>query len=151
MSLQALSAPMSSLSLLLAQTQVARWNAATPAQLTGAHLYLDTAKSGYLYDRGLCRCTILFNTCSFDYPKFCIIDKRPVGYNLVSALRDIIHHNPVSYHARNHTTGIATKEVTWLSLQHLCAPQSLLLHSSYNLGHFLLPHFPYVSILIYFF
>ena len=48
MSTQALSAPISSLSLLLVQTQVARWKAATPDQLTGAHLYLDIAKSGYL-------------------------------------------------------------------------------------------------------
>ena len=48
MSTQALSAPISSLSLLLVQTQAARWKAATPEQLTGAHLYLDIAKSGYL-------------------------------------------------------------------------------------------------------
>ena len=41
MSTQALSAPISSLSLLLVQTQAARWKAATPEQLTGAHLYLD--------------------------------------------------------------------------------------------------------------
>ena len=33
----------SSLSLLLVQTQAARWKAATPEQLTGAHLYLDIA------------------------------------------------------------------------------------------------------------
>ena len=38
----------SSLSLLLQQTQAARWKAAAPEQLTGAHLYLDIAKSGYL-------------------------------------------------------------------------------------------------------
>ena len=44
MSTQALSAPISSLSLLLVQTQAARWKAATPDQLTGAHLYLDIAK-----------------------------------------------------------------------------------------------------------
>ena len=31
----------SSLSLLLVQTQAARWKAATPEQLTGAHLYID--------------------------------------------------------------------------------------------------------------
>ena len=37
------------LSLLLVQTQAARWKAATPEQLTGAHLYLDIAKSGYLF------------------------------------------------------------------------------------------------------
>ena len=36
----------SSLSLLLVQTQVARWKAAGPEQLTGAHLYL--AKSDWL-------------------------------------------------------------------------------------------------------
>ena len=42
-STQALSAPISSLSLLLVQTQAARWKAATPDQLTGAHLYLDIA------------------------------------------------------------------------------------------------------------
>ena len=35
--------PISSLSLLLVQTQAARWKAATPDQLTGAHLYLDIA------------------------------------------------------------------------------------------------------------
>ena len=40
---QALSAPINSLSLLLVQTQAARWKAATPDQLTGAHLYLDIA------------------------------------------------------------------------------------------------------------
>ena len=34
----------SSLSLLLVQTQAARWKAATPEQLTGAHLYLDIAQ-----------------------------------------------------------------------------------------------------------
>ena len=49
MSTQALSAAISSLSLLLVQTQAARWKAATPEQLTGAHLYLDIAKSGYLF------------------------------------------------------------------------------------------------------
>ena len=49
MSTQALSVPSSSLSLLFLQTQVARWKAATPEQLTGAHLYLDKAKSGYLF------------------------------------------------------------------------------------------------------
>ena len=37
----------SSLSLLLVQTQAARWKAATLEQLIGAHLYLDIAKSGY--------------------------------------------------------------------------------------------------------
>ena len=42
MSTQALSAPISSL-LLLLQIQAARWKAATPDQLTGAHLYLDIA------------------------------------------------------------------------------------------------------------
>ena len=39
----------SSLSLMLVQTQAARWKAATAEQLTGAHLYLDIAKSGYLF------------------------------------------------------------------------------------------------------
>ena len=39
----------SSLSLLLVQTQVARWKAANTEQLTSAHLYLDIAKSGYLF------------------------------------------------------------------------------------------------------
>ena len=42
-----LSVPISSLSLLPVQTQAVRWKAATPEQLTGAHLYLDIAKSGY--------------------------------------------------------------------------------------------------------
>ena len=42
-------APISSLSLLLVQTQAARWKAATPEQLTGAHLYLDIANSGYVF------------------------------------------------------------------------------------------------------
>ena len=45
MSTQALSAPISSLS----QTEAARWNAVAPEQLTGAHLYQNIAKSGYLY------------------------------------------------------------------------------------------------------
>ena len=49
MSTQALSAPISSLSLLRVQTQAARWKATTPQQLTSAHLYLDIAKSGYLF------------------------------------------------------------------------------------------------------
>ena len=49
MSTQALSAPISSLSLLLVQTQTARWKAATPEQLTGAQLYFDIVKSGYLF------------------------------------------------------------------------------------------------------
>ena len=49
LSTQALSDPISSLSLLLLQTQAARWKAATPEQLTGAHLYLDIAKSGCLF------------------------------------------------------------------------------------------------------
>ena len=48
MNTQALSAPISPLSLLLVQTQAARWKAAGPEQLTGAHLYIDIAKSGYL-------------------------------------------------------------------------------------------------------
>ena len=39
----------SSLSLLLVQTQEARWKASTLGQLTGAHLYLDIAKSGYFF------------------------------------------------------------------------------------------------------
>ena len=39
--------PISSLSLLLVQTQVARWKATTPEQLTSAHMYLNIAKSGY--------------------------------------------------------------------------------------------------------
>ena len=46
---QALSARISPLSLLLVQTQAARWKAATTEQLIGAHLYLDIAKSGYLF------------------------------------------------------------------------------------------------------
>ena len=48
-STQVLWAPISSLSLLIVQTQAARWKAATPEQLAGAHLYLDIAKSGYLF------------------------------------------------------------------------------------------------------
>ena len=39
----------SSLSLLLVQTQGASWKAAAPQQLTGSHLYLDIANSGYLF------------------------------------------------------------------------------------------------------
>ena len=39
----------SCLSLLLVQPQVARWKAAAPQQLTGAHLYRDITKSGYLF------------------------------------------------------------------------------------------------------
>ena len=31
------------------KTQAARWKAATPEQLTGAHLYLDIVKSGYIF------------------------------------------------------------------------------------------------------
>ena len=49
--------PISSWSLLLVQTQVARWKAAAQEQLTGAHLYLDIAKSGYLchgFSCGMC-------------------------------------------------------------------------------------------------
>ena len=49
MNTQALSAPNSSLSVLLVQTQAARLKAATPEQLNGAHLYLDIAKSGYIF------------------------------------------------------------------------------------------------------
>ena len=49
MSTQDLSGPISSLSLLLVQTQAARWKAAAPEQLTGAYLYLYIAKSGYLF------------------------------------------------------------------------------------------------------
>ena len=41
--------PISSLSLLLVQTKVTRWKAAAPEQLTGTHLYLVIAKSGYLF------------------------------------------------------------------------------------------------------
>ena len=40
-------APISPLSLLLVQKQAARWKAATPELLTGAHLYLNIAKSGF--------------------------------------------------------------------------------------------------------
>ena len=40
---QALSAPISSLPLLLVQTQAARWKAARPDQLAGARLYLVIA------------------------------------------------------------------------------------------------------------
>ena len=39
----------SSLSLLLVQTQAARWKAAALEQLNDAHLYLDIARSGYLF------------------------------------------------------------------------------------------------------
>ena len=39
----------SSLPLLLVQTEAARWKAAAPEQLTGAHLYLDIAKSDDLF------------------------------------------------------------------------------------------------------
>ena len=46
---QALSAPISSLSLLLVQTQAAIWRAAVPEQLTCAHLYPDIAKPGYFF------------------------------------------------------------------------------------------------------
>ena len=49
MSTQALSVPISSLSLLLVQTQVARWKAATPEQLTDVHLYIDTDKFGFFF------------------------------------------------------------------------------------------------------
>ena len=41
--------PISSLSLLLVQTQVARWKIAGPEQLTCAHLYLEIAKPGSLF------------------------------------------------------------------------------------------------------
>ena len=44
MSTQALSGPISSLSLLLVQTQAARWKAVGPEQLTGAHLEIDITK-----------------------------------------------------------------------------------------------------------
>ena len=44
MSSQALSAPISSQSLLHVQTQAARWKAAAPEQLSGAHLYLDIVR-----------------------------------------------------------------------------------------------------------
>ena len=43
-STQAWSGPISSLSLLLVQTQAARWKAAGPEQLTGVHMYIDIAK-----------------------------------------------------------------------------------------------------------
>ena len=46
--MKALSA-ISSLSLLLVQTQAARWKAGAPQQLTSARLYLDIARSGYLF------------------------------------------------------------------------------------------------------
>ena len=49
MSTQVLSAPISSLSLLLVQTQAERCKAVTTEQLASAHLYLDIAKSGYLF------------------------------------------------------------------------------------------------------
>ena len=48
-STQTLSAPNSSVSLQFVQTQVAKWKETTPEQLTGAQLYLDIAKSGYLF------------------------------------------------------------------------------------------------------
>ena len=35
--------------MLIVQTQAARWKAADPEQLTGAHLYLDIVKSGDLF------------------------------------------------------------------------------------------------------
>ena len=44
-----------------------RWKAATPEQLAGAHLYLDIAKSGYLfhgYSRGIC------NRSTFSSPAY---------------------------------------------------------------------------------
>ena len=54
MSTQALSAPISSLSMLLVQTQAARRNAAAPEQLTGAHLYLaESDNFFYGYSGGM--------------------------------------------------------------------------------------------------
>ena len=44
-----LSAPISALWLLLVQTQAARWKAFATEHLTGVHLYLDLAKSGYFF------------------------------------------------------------------------------------------------------
>ena len=63
LSLLLVSAPISSLSLLLVQTQAARWKAAASGQLTGAHLYLDIAKSGYLlhgYSSGMLNILTIF-------------------------------------------------------------------------------------------
>ena len=45
----ALSGPIRTWSLLLVQTQAARWQTAAPKQLTGAHLYLDITSLGYLF------------------------------------------------------------------------------------------------------
>ena len=39
----------SSLSLLLVQTQAERWKATALEQLTGVHLYKDISKSGHLF------------------------------------------------------------------------------------------------------
>ena len=58
-----LSAPISSLSLLLVQTQATRWKAATPDQLTGAHLYLDIAISqvtSFMQLGMLCYCVLVY-------------------------------------------------------------------------------------------
>ena len=60
MSVQALSAPFSFLSLLRVQTQAVGWKAAAPEQLTGAHLYIDIAKSGHLFHGLSCGMNIQF-------------------------------------------------------------------------------------------
>ena len=59
------------LSLLLVQTQVARWKAATPEQLTSAHLYIDIVKSGYLFH--VVGNVIVWKYVSIRVSRFCAI------------------------------------------------------------------------------
>ena len=90
----------SSLSLLLVQTQAARWKAATPEQLAGAHLYLDIAKSGCLF-HAVGNVMAVAWCCMIDWPlkiekkmawqKKCLIK---LSLNLVGHILYQIYHRP---------------------------------------------------------
>ena len=89
MSTQALSVPISSLSLLLVQTQAVRWKAATPDQLTGAHLYLDIANV-----RLLLSCSWECYEWLLIHYNLCIINICKL-INYPSCVYFIIHYNNI--------------------------------------------------------
>ena len=98
-STQVLSAPISSLSLLLLQTQAARWKASVPEQLTGAHMYLKIGKSDYPfhgYSSGTCRvfCSDLNVSCHCLRQPWSTLDEQSIFQQYIFRLRHLCFQWP---------------------------------------------------------
>ena len=107
MSTQTLSAPISSLSPLFVQTQAARWKVASPEQLTGAHLYLDIARSGNLFHGYSGGMNDHWKCYEFDYSR--------LGLQWVAPYQDRLQPNP----ARPRHLPSDSRSLTCLGLQRL--------------------------------